>query len=788
MRKSFFGLILLIALVSQACGAPNPSTPENTATSESAASVPATVTPTKVSTAVLSPTATSPVSTSTPPAGQEQPQELPPLSYEELLTAGVEAGLWTEGQGLVQLMKVLVGEVSAEEIPGISEVVLRSGTGISMLAAEYLDKPDSEPQYKADLERLLRILAPPQDVIDAISRPESSNGALLPSSKAQLVSFAQSAPAQQNNPECDALRSSGYLLDNEWPDTILCMYYKEADVAGIRLRVYYPAWLRHDEGLWPEWEPEMDIFLQSMVKAADTYLGFQVLQIPSFRLYLDWEGNVPEHRPYGISAMSDYDAYWGILLTDSAFDLSDSELSQFIAWEMFIGTATITFGANQYQWWLDASSAYFSNLVEPKGDLEWATLPHFDQRSTQDSIFQMGSENFVFFQFLGNVYGPEGVLDILAAITSGGDLKAFWNNPWSISSFFEKVKSGSPGDFNKFVVLYLSVGIPDMDTGAAFLSPFPARVTDRITIEQKDQYHLDTDLLVATRYFVDYQKEKRFLQAMLQDGSRVTSVEARLQQDISAWSAPPPEIRSSCQKDVRYLYVFTYHLVDEGQDVTRIIVDEAEQAVCDPCLLGTWQVDNPSFAVYMDSIFESQPEIAQIRQDWDFEISGQYYMQFDSHGKIFTQREDLAVGLADLQVAVQSAPDPDHPGPMPTISVPFLSDTTVLNSRGVGNYSADGELMKVTNFVDVPDKIEGFSHGVQVMQYTGAANLFTARGLGFIPSDQGLNWTEAESMSEAVEYRCGVDSLEITMPETGKDLFLWRVDKILPTPMPTPRN
>ena len=180
MKKTFILFTALITLglagsVLSGCS-PNNVSPENQA-EDTAAPSPSATRPIATNTALPEDTATPTTPTDTPlPEGEQNlPEELPPLTFEEILQTGIENGDWSEGEGLVQIMKYFVGQISADEIPDVSEIGEESGTGIVRLAGDYLNSPDGDPEIKAELERLFRILSPPQEVLDSLSKPRTAS-------------------------------------------------------------------------------------------------------------------------------------------------------------------------------------------------------------------------------------------------------------------------------------------------------------------------------------------------------------------------------------------------------------------------------------------------------------------------------------------------------------------------------------------------------------------------------------------------------------------------------------
>ncbi len=714
------------------------------------------------------PTATLSSPTNTPqPEPESQTAELPPQTFEELLETGIESGMWTEAEGLVMFLKYFAGEVEPGELTGVEDVVLPTGSGIIRLADNYLTQPDADPESVAELQRLLRKLHPPQEVLDAISQPYSQTGL---SSPAKLAALSNPAPKLQTEQDCINLINGGY--DPEEIQGKICLYSRERVITlTTTLRVYFP--------IWAEDFAEFDLdrienLLNRMEKPALAYDKLNGLTVKNFSiLYIPWEIlqlNIP------ISANIDSTSDSCLVELNSNIFILDHEetINQHIALEMFNCVARWTWSDDDFYSGSQGAPYYFSNTVYPEGDLERAFLPHFDQQSAFLPIFELGPANFVFYQWLGNVYNPQQVVNFLHE----------YDDPENMGSY---IAPGSPGDFTRFVVSYLSQGIADEDTGRYFVSPSPPTVSDTITVDKVSELQFDSENLIAARFFVDYKKEKRFLQEYGIGGTQgrnFSAVEAKLHQNLSAWSGLPPEIRSSCKQDVRYLYVAP-HIFAPNMEPARsfkIDVTKVEQAVCDPCLLGAWQIDNDSFDNYMTSIFDTYvPQAANFTTT----IGGNYFMQFDTEGKVQAQREGMVVYVyLETDFTVQPTLNPTNPGPQQPQQVKLpVYTSVVINSNGIGNYSTDGEFLKVTQFVDI---LKDVSTGdILIADPTGYVGGLIPVGMMF---EFGAEYSSQDGPdpNETVLYACQGDTLDLFMNETDATLRLNRIEKILPTPVPTP--
>ncbi len=163
----------------------------------------------------------------------------------------------------------------------------------------------------------------------------------------------------------------------------------------------------------------------------------------------------------------------------------------------------------------------------------------------------------------------------------------------------------------------------------------------------------------------------------------------------------------------------------------KVKVDRVEEAVCDPCVLGTWSLDLRSFENMIKSAMGGALPAGS-----DFAISGgAYYVAFDDEGNLQEQRDNLTI----------------------TSSSGGFTLDIVINSFGTGVYTADGENMGVTDLVD----------------------LFVDVDVGGFGGSSDSSDTQAIVGSGT--YICTTDDMTITIPE---GTVRWvRVDRILQPPV-----
>ena len=375
-------------------------------------------------------------------------------------------------------------------------------------------------------------------------------------------------------------------------------------------------------------------------------------------------------------------------------------------------------------------------------------LESFNESSVYKSLMEMSYHNFAFFQYLGNRLGDQGVIDLLEAMSATGG-----------SSAHASYLAGYPemdGMFQDFVVSFASEGIPD--TGGGKIVPPQIAVRPIQTISEEGENEFDTKPFVATRYGIKYVKEKRFLLEGDEEGNgRYSTVLRELRKTKTAWSDLPEEIRSKCNDDVLYVLATT----SVREDFTYTInVTEMEKAECDPCLLGSWDIEPDSFEAFLMGLMAQTP---QVPVEFTIEIAGHYYLKFHEDGEMTTLRDNFQFSMII----------PGHPHAVTTI-----------NGHGSGKYTADGELMTIDNLVETVDNVTLTAADGQVTAVMAGSTTDISFFGNSATVDTGDLNDDSGPDSATGTYVCTEETLEITIPE-GTVLFL-RVEEIPPTPVPTP--
>jgi hypothetical protein len=577
---------LAFLAVTLACGLPSGSTPVPPATATSPTPGPDTV-------ADLQPA----------PAGgftmiEEEP---PPASMVEILETKVASGEWTEEQGLIAGLKVLAGEVSLTDAFGESPWT-GEGTGILNLSFHYLTH-GSDASARAEIERLLAIVAPSPERMLEFAEPEGAQ-------TRRPAGLAAASPLALE--ECQKFFEEGFT---GFPSgqKVLCLLYKEQTLGGYKARIFYPSWWTSSDPQWPYLQAAHEAVAASW-NLFSTFGEMRAIDVV-FTVLGDQEDPSTGAVAPGLGGAQSCQIaiYPGALKADSAADQKSGvalgAFKQIVAHEMFHCFQSIRFPAHTWNvvdwgindWWGESTADYFSNLVYPTVNLEWETAPQFALGSTKVPIFGMSYPNSVFFQHMGNTLGNQAILDLIGSLP-----------PDSLAGQ-RKVVSAYAGmdDFwHEFGQLFVDGRIPD--TSGPFLpSVWPSGISVTITAPEAKVEVGALPFTLARRILtfknLEPLKKGWAFQTSVTEAGPPGRNSAQLAVTGSSWGALPPSISSACG-NVIYIFLATTTVADPDVYEATVEVKAPEEAACDSCLIGTWDLNLPSFTEYSEAPFAETPD------------------------------------------------------------------------------------------------------------------------------------------------------------------------------------
>jgi len=617
------------------------------------------------------------VDESVPPEAETIEESFPASDLTELYLQKVSAGEWTEGEGLVFLLKAAIGETDLE-IP--ASVIERELTSTVSLAGDYL-KTGTDEAAKAEITRLLKILIPSQKILDLYS---------IPAISAHNGTGKLASPAKQQL-DCASLWRNGFP-DQERTPSFPCFQFGEILFGGeSSYKVYYPLEWQNDPTKIEYYNATLDALADSAATYSSlgtlpsAYIYFSVLDGPANAgagTYYDWfqQG---EACPIAI---------YPLLLIQTIGDFKQS-----IAHEL-AHCFQVTNFKDQYLgstkdslWWKEGSAEYLSNLVYPANDYEYRFLGQFNTRSLTSQITVMSYENSLFFQFLGNELGNAGVLNFIRAMPTGpgenAQLSAISTYP-DIANLYEK-----------FTRQFLSVQI--RDTAGVVKSYRPEfKETLVISSSQRTSGTLLYKPFTMRRYLFEYPAGFNYtfsLAGIVEPDFRSASAPI----DIPIWVSPANDINAFCDPLLYMVYGIGLGTgtAIKKQAMQVDLKEVANNQVCDSasCLTGTWALDPSSYLVYANSLFAPGMGISTaVRSE------GQMYMVYSADGQASSL---IALNDPFLVFYSGSFPDPEGGRPIPALqTVRFIPSAAVSYRADASTitYSGSRGTIKINGSLTLP--------------------------------------------------------------------------------------
>lgn len=627
-----------------------------------------------------------------------------PTTWGEVVDAGIAAGLWDELEGVTRMLGYAVGAVPLDQVPGADEVIDGDLRGLLMRANGFALSGEYGDDELAGLRRWYELAVPSSDALE-----------MLEATSAPGTAAVQGFRAVRTAAGCAPVDPEDF---SNWAVVEGCYKVLEETVGSATLRVYYPDWYEADEVLAQA--PLMA--LDALVLSIQTFSGFA--PVGDVDVVFSLVDTVPSTNVYAVATV---DSQWGTAsiagacpVTVFPFGVSQgSRFRQTMAhelWHCVQRESGYTPGVPAgTKWFVEGGAVYFSNVVYPQTNMERARLPRFDRSSRTTPLFDMGYEAFIWWQFLGNREGPAAIADMHLRIDRAGD-------------FGRAAMQVYGREFQAFVVDFMAGKISDegvgfFDRGVRLNAP--SRKVDKNS--QGDTIDFEVEPFVAGRYWIEYDKQLRVLETdQTETVGEVAMAKWDERLDPNKWREVFPEVRSKCRQKVDYILVATTHV---GSHKAKIRIDTTEQAVCDPCLIGTWDLQLDTFKeMIVGAAGESFPP------GMSFDLSGHYYLSMDDEGALQEQRDGLVI----------------------TVGAEGFSFDMTIRSYATGRYTADGENMSVL------DRVEDYV--TVTSSLSGPTPAFSDAG---VFSDDGSG-----------TYVCDNDVLTVTA--VGFPPITWdRVDKIL---------
>ncbi|TAK11941.1 MAG: hypothetical protein EPO32_10520 [Anaerolineae bacterium] len=515
-----------------------------------------------------------------------------PISLSEYLARYVEEG-GDPVEGSIAILNHLTAQGDLPEgVRADAGVNYDSIFGFTSQVGLLLEGDLTDDQ-RAEIQRLLQILAPSEESLQRYARPaEASSGKTA-------SPYAEAA----RQVECATLWAEGFPAD---PSPPICLEYRDSVTygGGFRARAYYATEDSTDTTV----QTAIRLALDAIVDAANTYQGLG-LEIGNANLIFTLLENPGEEGTYamvpGRSAATIAAEPCPIMVYPVGVEsLSEEQFKQAVAHEFYHCVQDLRYGYTNYgvtDWWIESSATYFSNVVYPTANQEWEYVFDFDLFSARFPLVHsnLAYADVVFWFYVSQTSSLYDVLyinDSLSNSRGGADVEASKANQLV-------ALSGWPGMdelFFAFSKAYLDRQISDTGGGFLSLDPAPGNV---ITFPGGGE--METHPFVVTRYRVRF--NEGYLYNITQNVSGASGNHAvRPSVEGDEWGNLPDSHSTACgESTFRLVLVSTDPSAVSDPHTLELETDEEETLDCDECLIGHWEMSvdfmRPTFASFMAS-------------------------------------------------------------------------------------------------------------------------------------------------------------------------------------------
>jgi hypothetical protein len=335
------------------------------------------------------------------------------------------------------------------------------------------------------------------------------------------------------------------------------------------------------------------------------------------------------------------------------------ELDLVVAHELFHCVQKEWDGSSLDPFTEEAGAEYFAYTLV--GDCGY--LPQrgskLDRNTTSGSLLDTKPEGWFFWAMLdaqGHL-SPQSIAELHRGVAAGTP----------VADGLASVIPDLPSVLNEFYVRLMGPGLACGFRGE--------ETTSTENISARGPVEFEAGGWIGLRYRVLYAERNRFEQR--NDGAGpIGMAEWDDRRSEGAWVRVAPDVRSTCIEKAEWVVVPTGLDLNVSTTPHVVEVTEAEDAGCDPCLVGSWELDLDTMSVWAERL------AAQAGQGVSVAIVGTWTIRFEVEGadmqRIFGEQRDIG-----LQV-----------------TIPQGSQTVDLSGSGSGSFSSDGSFFRITDVVD----------------------------------------------------------------------------------------
>ena len=536
-----------------------------------------------------------------PAAGNATARPKPKVSqyYSDLLDENVKSGKWSNGQGLLNIFGYLNRETDAAGVFSGQDVTPGEATGILDEASAYLAANPNAPE-KAGLERMLAGLLPdPEKIL-----PYSEQAALGPSDPGGSHTAAPVRPARRDDVSCDALWADGFTTPPGGSPP-RCATRSTFSAMGTSFSIFTSVdWLSGSDAAVHT--RLLDWAQAAVTKSAGAYAPLALSgllptdvvfnELP-YRAHAD---AIPEPGA-DMAAASLHRGTCTIAIFPAAYRYDDNTFEQKLAHEMFhcfqVNNLTAASSAPYplKRWWMEGAAVYFSNVVYPHNNIEYSYIPDLDREMSDETLFDMSYDNFLFFQEMGNKFGNSAIIHMLAGFPADGSPTGY------IRALNSALAETDDNFFHVFGEDYLSNQVVDTDGGRVPVHPATGPAT-AMSMEGDAYTTAAVQSFQMSWFEVGYPEHFKMNQSLIMSVpglmKPVSAAPVILGSgDESGFDDLPGEVDTSCGTK-QYLVLVTNDTDNMDLNATVGITHSETKDRCEHCLEGTWDINADSLAPY----------------------------------------------------------------------------------------------------------------------------------------------------------------------------------------------
>ncbi len=507
----------------------------------------------------------------------------------------LEAGEWTEEEGLLKTLQYVAGQASTSEInPSGAKIISYEGSGVVRAAADYIKNGPDDATRRALQGLIDRIFIAPA-TLERIS---------VPAGQSHVPGDARVARVQPQDPLCATLYQEGFPEDS----TATCFEYNVVEVAGREYRLYIPVDLTTSDNRMLQ---AYDI-LEGIPTAVNTFLTYG--DMPSADLVFTLLEDQVISSTQAVTWMESSGGRCQIAIFPAFGNIADPEQAkQVIAHELFhclqyrnYYEKTILRSGN---WWAEGTAEFFSNVAYPTANAEHEFLLAFSAESLESSLVKIDYPSWLFFQFLANQSGNQAVMNLIELMPESGGVGAQLT---ALAAYPDIANL-----FHEFGKAYVEKTI--QDAGGGNLPPSIMVNRRIIRLETTDDYTIPVGDFVLERYLLVFPEDTFHTLSDNFDSS--VTVKVRPNTSRSADWMDMPETMIACE-DRQFVWLGTSARGDGGEQ-TYTLTDEVEDRdiECDRCLVGNWRMNNDSFwAAFESNLSMAGDQFRPALQRFDGEV------------------------------------------------------------------------------------------------------------------------------------------------------------------------